>query len=117
MVSLETFREIALSYPETTEDTHFDKISFHIKKKIFGTYDSKNNQACLKLPLIDQDLYTLIDKNTIYPVPNAWGKQGWTIVKLNNIPVEIFKQIVQSAYCQVAPVKFAKHYLNQENRT
>lgn len=117
MVSLETFREVALSYPETTEDKHFDKISFRIKKKIFGTYDSKNNQACLKLSLIDQDLYALIDKNTIYAVPIAWGKQGWSIIKLNKIPVEIFIEIVQSAYCHVAPAKFAKNFLNQENRS
>ncbi|MGN0004208.1 MAG: MmcQ/YjbR family DNA-binding protein [Sphingobacterium composti] len=114
MVSLDTFREIALSCPEATEDTHFDKISFRIKKKIFGTYDSQNNQACFKLSLVDQDLYSLIDKKSIYAVPNSWGKQGWTITDLNQIPLEIFREVVQSAYCQVAPQKLANQYFNQE---
>ncbi|MBD1430419.1 MmcQ/YjbR family DNA-binding protein [Sphingobacterium litopenaei] len=114
MVNLETFRKIALAYPEAMEDTHFDKISFRVKKKIFATYNPKNNQASVKLSLSDQDLYALIDKNIIYPVPNAWGRQGWTIVELNTIKEEIITAIVRSAYCQVAPPKLVNTYLSKK---
>ena len=117
MVNLESFRKIALADPEAIEDTHFDKLSFRVKKKIFATYNPKKNQVSVKLSLSDQDLYGLIDKNTIYAVPNAWGKQGWTIVELNTINEEIITAIVRSAYCQVAPAKLANTYLDQENIT
>lgn len=111
MVSIEAFRKLALAYPETSEDTHFDKISFRVKKKIFGTYDATNKQACLKLSLVDQDLFSLIYKGIIYPVPNTWGRQGWTFVRLNKIKAEVFREILRSAYCHVAPQKLSKNYM------
>jgi predicted DNA-binding protein (MmcQ/YjbR family) len=49
MVSFETLRKLALSFPETTEEPHFEKTSFRVKKKIFATYDGKNKTACVKL--------------------------------------------------------------------
>lgn len=33
MITLEIFRELALSFPETTEEPHFEKTSFRVKKK------------------------------------------------------------------------------------
>ncbi len=44
MVSIEIFRKLAMSFPETTEEPHFEKTSFRIKKKIFATFDEKNNR-------------------------------------------------------------------------
>lgn len=39
MVSIEAFRKLALSFPEVTEEPHFEKTSFRVKGKIFATYD------------------------------------------------------------------------------
>lgn len=41
MVSIETFRELAMSFPNATEEPHFEKTSFRVNKKIFGTFDEK----------------------------------------------------------------------------
>lgn len=38
MITLDTLRHLALSLPETTEEPHFEKTSFRVKKKIFA-YD------------------------------------------------------------------------------
>ena len=38
MVSVETFRQMALSLKDATEEPHFDKASFRANKKIFATY-------------------------------------------------------------------------------
>jgi hypothetical protein len=37
VVTIEQFRLWALSFPEATEELHFEKTSFRIKKKIFAT--------------------------------------------------------------------------------
>ncbi len=103
MTSLATLRQMALSFPETTELPHFEKTSFRVKNKIFATYDSANNQACIKLSEIDQNVFSLVNKEAIYPVPNKWGKQGWTFVKLNLVDTEIFADALTTAYCEVAP--------------
>jgi len=49
MKQADKLREICLSFPEVTEEPHFEKISFRVKKKNLVTYDGTINQACLKL--------------------------------------------------------------------
>ena len=107
MVDIETFRKIALSFPEAAELPHFEKTSFRVGKKIFATLDLTKGQACLKLSEIDQDVFSLYDKTAIFPVPNKWGKQGWTFINLNKVGEEMLNDALNMAYGQVAPKKFS----------
>jgi len=107
MISITTFRKLALALPEVTEEPHFEKMSFRVKKKIFATYDDKNNRAALKLGEIEQNVFSTIDNSTIYPVGNKWGKQGWTIIELKQVPEDVFIDALRTAYCGVAPKKLA----------
>jgi YjbR len=102
MVSINTFRKLALSFRETTEQPHFEKPSFRVAKKIFATYDDKNNTACIKLSEIDQDVFSSYNKDIIYPIPNKWGKQGWTFINLKMIPKKMFIDALTTAYNEVA---------------
>lgn len=108
MVSISTLRKLALSFPGTTEEPHFEKISFRVKKKIFVTYDDIKKRACIKLSEIDQDVFSSIDKTTIFPVDNKWGRQGWTIIEMKIVSHDIFIDAITTAYCEVAPAKFAE---------
>ena len=108
LVSIESFRKFAFQFPEVTEGPHFEKISFRVKKKIFATYDDKNKRACIKLSEIDQSVFSIAAKSIIYPVENKWGKQGWTLIDLNKIQKDIFKDALTNAYCEVAPKKLAE---------
>ena len=105
MVTIDIFRTLALSFPEATEEPHFEKTSFRVRKKIFATYDAKNDLACLKLSETDQDVFSSADKTIIYPVRNKWGKQGWTLVELRHMHPDLFRDALTTAYCQVAPKK------------
>ena len=49
MITIETFRTLALSFENATEEPHFEKTSFRINKKIFATLDIKNEKVVLKL--------------------------------------------------------------------
>lgn len=109
MITESIFRKLALSLPEATEDPHFEKTSFRVKNKIFATLDSKNNRASIKLSPIDQDVFTAFDKQIIYPLANKWGKQGWTIIELDWLRKDLFKDILTCGYCTVAPRKLAEH--------
>lgn len=103
MISLNQFREIALSLPEVVERQHFEKTSFRVNKKIFVTLSEKDHIACVTLTEIDQDVFSTFDRSVIYPVPNKWGKQGWTFIALNKIEKELLVDAVITAYCKVAP--------------
>lgn len=108
MVSIESFRKLAISFPDATEEPHFEKTSFRINKKIFATFDEKNNQAILKLNEIDQSVFCASNEMIFYPVPNKWGKQGWTIVELSEVRPEMFEDALILSYENVNTKKNKK---------
>lgn len=101
MVDIETFRQLALSFPETIEQPHFEKTSFRVKKRIFATLDVKNNRACLMLSEMHQSVFSAYDKSIIYPVPNKWGKHGATFVELKTVRKTILKDALKQAYNKI----------------
>ncbi len=115
MVTINTFRKLALSFPESTEEPHMDKTSFRVKKKIFATYDDIKKRACIKLSEIDQDVFSSTAKTAIFPVDNKWGKQGWTIIEMEEVHEAMFIDALTTAYCEVAPAKLANQVRPQTN--
>jgi len=107
MISINSFRQVALSFPEAVEEPHFEKISFRVAKKIFATLDVAKKQASIKLSETDQDVFSAFDKTIIFPVPNKWGKQGWTYINLSTVPKSMCVDALKTAYCEVAPKKFS----------
>jgi predicted DNA-binding protein (MmcQ/YjbR family) len=116
MVSIDTFRKLALSFPEATEEPHFENTSFRVKKKIFATYDRLKKRACIKLSEIDQDVFSAADKTIIFPVSNKWGKQGWTLIEMRKVKKELFIDALTTAYCEVAPKKLAEQIKPNDNQ-
>lgn len=103
MVSFEQLQEKCLSFPEATEEPHFEKTSFRVRKKIFATYAVKDQKACLKLSLEDQSSFSSMSKNSVYAVPNKWGAQGWTFFELQHVALELLEDALKCAYKEVAP--------------
>ncbi len=118
MVTINALRKIALSFPETTEEPHFEKTSFRVKNKIFATYHQKQKRATIKLSEINQDVFSSADKSIIFPVDNKWGEQGWTFIELNKVNKDLFIDALTTAYCEVAPKKLAELVRpNEKKRT
>jgi hypothetical protein len=111
MVSLESARSFALSLDEVVEGPHHDVVSFKVKSKIFMTMNAKENRICIRLSPVDQSVFSAFDSSVIFPVPNGWGKYGWTLINLKKVKKEMLKDAVTTAYCHVAPPKLAAKYL------
>ncbi|MEI2737889.1 MAG: MmcQ/YjbR family DNA-binding protein [Chitinophagaceae bacterium] len=111
MVSIETVRQFALSFPETDEHPHFERKAFRVKKKIFATLSEKDMTLSLKLTLHDQSVFCSFDKSVIYPVPGGWGRMGFTFVNLKKVKKAMFKDALTVAYCNSAPSKLAENYI------
>lgn len=103
MISLEQLRDLALSLPDSSEQPHFEKISFRVKKKIFLTYSQKEQTAVVKLSPSDQLTYTA--DASIDPVNNKWGQQGWTVIDLAQVHPELFEAAVRASYAEVSTPK------------
>jgi hypothetical protein len=74
-------------------------------KKIFATFDEKNNRTVLKLNEIDQSVFCASSEMIFYPIPNKWGKQGWTIVELSKVRPEMFEDALIRSYENVISKK------------
>jgi hypothetical protein len=112
MVSCPAFRELALSFQETSEAPHHEVTSFKVRKKIFATLNAAENRCCLRLSAEDQALFSEYHPGVVWPVPNAWGKYGWTLVNLKKVKRELLKAMLTLAYCNLAPAKLAEEYRN-----
>lgn len=105
MISLETFRQLALALPNAIEQPHFELSSFRANKKIFATLDSKNNRACLMLSETDQSVFAVFDTSIVYPVPNKWGKKGATYFELSKVPKSMLKDALKQAHTKATSKK------------
>lgn len=113
MVSIDTVRQLALSFPETDEHPHFDRRAFRVKKKIFATLSEKDLTVSLKLTLTDQSVFCAYDKTVIYPVPGGWGRMGFTFVNLKKVKKAMFKDALTVAYCTTAPKNLASLFFKK----
>jgi predicted DNA-binding protein (MmcQ/YjbR family) len=102
MVTVKEVQKWALAFPEAVEMPHFEKTSFRVAKKIFATLDKKNQKTVIKLNEVDQSVFSN-EKAGISPLPNKWGKQGWTIIDLKKVRKSLFKDALMTSYNEVAP--------------
>jgi predicted DNA-binding protein (MmcQ/YjbR family) len=110
MISFATFRKLTLAFPETDETAHFENKAFRVRKKIFVTLNEKENRCFVKLSPVDQSAFCTFDLDVIFPVPNKWGKHGWTLINLKKVKKEMLLDALTTAYIEVAPEKLAKPY-------
>lgn len=108
MVRVQDLKSMALAFPEAEEAPHFEKISFRVRNKIFATMDVTLARACIKLSEVDQSVFCLSDKASMYAVPNKWGKQGWTFIELKRVKKSLCLDALTTAYCTVAPKSLAR---------
>lgn len=102
MITSEQFTELALSFPNTIAAPHFERTAFKVvNKRIFATLHKESKTANLKFSLADQSVYSLINKEVIYPVNNKWGLQGWTTFELEKIDSQLVLDALDTAYKDV----------------
>jgi len=96
------FREYALALPGTIEQSHFDRLAFKVKnKRIFATLHKSDGSVNVRLPLVDQDVFSKFGNGAVYPVPNKWGHQGWTTFELGSVSDELLLDALETAYNDV----------------
>jgi hypothetical protein len=108
MITDADVRRIALSMPEAEEKAHFDRPDFRVKNKIFATIWPSKNRAVVKLSLADQSALVAMDPKTFSV--HSRSHPGWTNVHLKHITKGQFRNVVQTAWRNVAPKKLVASY-------
>lgn len=98
------FRKLALRMPAATEGTHHGVADFRVAKKIFATlaYETQGSGVLMLSPEEQEGM--VADAPEIFsPVPNAWGRQGATLVKLAAVKRDILESALRTAWRRRAP--------------
>lgn len=98
MISIDTVRQFVLSLPGTEEYDHFGKPAFRANKRTYSTFWLPEQRVMVKLSLIDQSVFCAFDASVIYPVPNKWGLQGYTLFELNTVRQDMLKDALTTAW-------------------
>ena len=105
MITIASARKLVLAMDGIQEKPHLNNASFRYRNKILVTLDEEKQRASIKLSPEDQDVFCLVDKQIIYPVPNKWGLQGWTFVELKLVPRAMFVDILKVAHQEFSKSK------------
>jgi hypothetical protein len=104
MATAADLRTLALSLAGTTEAPHFDRTAFRVKR-IYATLAADGRTANLKLAPDEQELKCLVQPAAFAPVPNAWGRQGWTTVALAEVTPAELRAALELAWRHAVPAK------------
>jgi len=99
-------RRLALSLEGTTEAPHFDRTAFKVER-IYATLAADGRPVNFKFAPDEQELKCLVAPEAFAPVPNAWGKQGWTTATLAKLTVPELRSALEIAGRHALPKKRA----------
>ena len=102
MADAKDLRRLALALEGTIEAPHFDRIAFKVAR-IYATLPADGGTANLKLTPDEQAFKALLAPDSFRPVDNAWGRQGWTTVKLDRITVPELQAALEMAWRHALP--------------
>jgi hypothetical protein len=107
-MSVSRFRKTALALTDAIESAHHGKADFRVGKRIFATLGHPDeNWGTLKLTVEQQAMLVDAEPDIFRPVPGAWGKQGYTNVRLANADAATLKSALAMAWANVAPQRKA----------
>ena len=104
MATARDLRRIALSLEGTTKAPHFDRAAFKVAR-IYVTLAADGRTANIKFSPEEQEFKCLLAPNAFAPVPNAWGKQGWTTLSLAAFGVAELRNALETAWQHAQPKK------------
>ena len=96
MIKYKAALELALKLEGVSGKDHFGGEAICSKKKIFATFWADKNEVNVLLPLEIQKEITE-DSKAFKPVPNAWGRKGWTTISLAQVDKKTFLWALETA--------------------
>lgn len=98
MITVDRFRGIALGMPEAVESAHMGQPDFRIGGRIFATLQPAKGWGVVKLTR-EQQVRLLGEHPETFAMQNgAWGRQGWTTVRLDDADEEAVGEAVTLAW-------------------
>ena len=102
MATADDLRRLALALEGTTEAPHFDRTAFKVAR-IYATLAADGRTANLAFTPDEQELKCMLAPETFSPIPNAWGKRGWTTAQLAKLSAAEIDAALRTAWVHATP--------------
>jgi YjbR len=107
MAAGEDLRRLALSLEGTTEAPHFERAAFKVAR-IYVTLAADGRTANFKFTPDEQEFKCMLAPEAFTPIPNAWGRQGWTTADLAKLSEAELESALRMAWKHGARKKSSK---------
>ncbi len=98
------FRKIALSLPEAVASEHAGHPDFRVGGKVFASLGSPDaDWGMVKLTPEQQQMYCSTNVDCFQPCQGAWGRRGYTNVRLSTTSLTVARAALLLAVENVAP--------------
>src|SRR5712692_7791477 len=104
-MTVDQFRRLALSFPETSEGAHMNHPDFRVRGRIFATLQPDDRWGMVKLPPEQQQAFVESEPSAFVPVKGAWGRQGCTSVLLKAVKTATLRHALALAWQDAAGKK------------
>ena len=107
MLDAGDFRRIALGMTGATEGAHQGHPDFRVQGRIFATLHADPRWGMVKLTPDQQQEYVGLNPAAFAPESGAWGRQGYTAVRLDATTEEELGTVLTMAWQNVARARGA----------
>jgi hypothetical protein len=104
MATGEDLCRLALALDGTTEAPHFDRAAFKVART-YVTLAADERTANFNFSPDEQELKCLVAPAAFAPLPNAWGRQGWTRAVLAELSEAELTAALEMAWQHALPRK------------
>ena len=106
MATAATFRRLALALPQATEGAHGGHPDFRVASKVFASLGVPDNTwGMVKLTPEQQDMLSDAEPGAFKPATGAWGRRGYTHVRLAAVDQKTLGTALAMAWRNTAPSK------------
>jgi hypothetical protein len=109
-VTADEFRNLALSFPEASENAHMGHPDFRVRGKIFATLGPDEDWGMVKLTADQQATFVRTAPGVFKPASGAWGRRGCTIVRLGDADELTVRQALVAAWRNTAPKRLVERH-------
>jgi hypothetical protein len=90
-------RRLAMNLEGVEERQHFDRRAFRVKR-IFATLAPDERSLNVMLTPDEQQMKTMMLPNAYSALPNKWGENGATMLRLSEVDVNELEAILNTAW-------------------
>lgn len=101
MVTADDARSMALALPGSDERSHFETTDFRVRGKIFATLPDADRMV-VRIDPDDQPVLISTFPTTFAPAAGAWGRRGWTVVRLTLVDPDMLYDLLIESWRRLA---------------